>query len=245
MQRFHIRRPSGGMAVAFVALLAALSGTAVALPGKNTVNSGDIKNGQVKSADIKNNSVVGKDIKNNSVRGKDIRSNTVRGSDISESSLGTVPTANTASNAQSLGGTSADAIKGAISKTLPFSFRLGDGASKTIVSYAGLVLNANCQIDDGANDDATLSVTTTANNASVESHSDFGDELADLDVADSPAVIQTAIAASGTAYLESGDEDAFAVAADQKGLVITQAIGFNLGGSTGTCSFMGSVGLIP
>jgi len=87
------------MTVAFVALLAALSGTAVALPGKNTVDSGDIKNRQVKSADIKNNSVLSKDIKNNSVRGKDIRSNTVKGSDVSESSLGKVPSAATADTA--------------------------------------------------------------------------------------------------------------------------------------------------
>ena len=38
------RRPTPAMAVAFVALLAALSGTAVALPGTNSVDSGDIKN---------------------------------------------------------------------------------------------------------------------------------------------------------------------------------------------------------
>jgi len=31
------------MAVAFLALLAALCGTAVALPGRNTVDSGDIR----------------------------------------------------------------------------------------------------------------------------------------------------------------------------------------------------------
>jgi hypothetical protein len=40
------------MAVAFVALLAALSGSATALQGKNTVDSGDIKNGQVKNKDL-------------------------------------------------------------------------------------------------------------------------------------------------------------------------------------------------
>ncbi len=44
MRDFLARRPSPAMAVAFVALLAALSGTAIALPGTNTVDSGDIKN---------------------------------------------------------------------------------------------------------------------------------------------------------------------------------------------------------
>ena len=92
------RRPSPAMAVAFVALLAALSGTAVALPDKNTVDSGDIKNGVVKSEDIKNGGVGSKDIKNggvttddlknNDVRSGDVRDNTLTGTDINESSLG-------------------------------------------------------------------------------------------------------------------------------------------------------------
>src|SRR5436190_16883498 len=46
------RRPSPAMVVAIVALFAALTGTAAALHGHNTVRSDDIKNGQVKSADI-------------------------------------------------------------------------------------------------------------------------------------------------------------------------------------------------
>jgi hypothetical protein len=45
------------MVVAIVALFAALTGTAAALHGHNTVRSDDIKNGQVKSADIRNGQV--------------------------------------------------------------------------------------------------------------------------------------------------------------------------------------------
>jgi hypothetical protein len=67
------RRPSPAMAVAFVALLAALSGTAVALPGKNTVDSGDIKKGAVKRADIANNAVNSARVANNSLRLGDFR----------------------------------------------------------------------------------------------------------------------------------------------------------------------------
>jgi hypothetical protein len=50
------------LVVAVVALFVALSGIAGALPGKNKVNSGDIKNNSVKSADVKNNSLTGNDI---------------------------------------------------------------------------------------------------------------------------------------------------------------------------------------
>ncbi len=43
----------GGLVVAVVALVAALSGSAIALPGSNRVDSGDIKNGVVGTKDMK------------------------------------------------------------------------------------------------------------------------------------------------------------------------------------------------
>jgi hypothetical protein len=70
MRRFA-RRPSPAMAVAFIALLAALSGTAVALPGKNTVDSGDIKKGAVKRSDLGKNAVTSLKVKNSSLLAED------------------------------------------------------------------------------------------------------------------------------------------------------------------------------
>jgi hypothetical protein len=100
MRRFLAsRRPSPAMAIAFVALLAALSGTAVALPGKNSVDSGDIKNKQVKGKDLANNAVTGKKIKNGSITGADVKDDSLTGADINESTLGQVPSANTANSA--------------------------------------------------------------------------------------------------------------------------------------------------
>jgi hypothetical protein len=72
----HVRRNVWGIAAMFVAL----TGTAVALPGKNTVDSGDIKNNQVRSKDVKNDNL--------------------SGADIAEQSLGVVPSAASAANAQ-------------------------------------------------------------------------------------------------------------------------------------------------
>jgi hypothetical protein len=72
MHRFS-RRPSPAMAVAFIALLAALSGTAVALPGQNTVDSGDIRKGAVKRSDIARNAVNSSKVANNSLRLGDFR----------------------------------------------------------------------------------------------------------------------------------------------------------------------------
>jgi len=57
MKKLTPRRPSPAMALAFVALLAALSGTAIALPGTNSVQSNDIKRNAVTSPKIKKNAV--------------------------------------------------------------------------------------------------------------------------------------------------------------------------------------------
>jgi hypothetical protein len=45
--------------IGLVALFVALGGTATALTGKNTVDSGDIKNNQVKSADVRDDTLSG------------------------------------------------------------------------------------------------------------------------------------------------------------------------------------------
>ncbi len=105
------RLPSPSMAVAFVALLAALGGTAVALPGGNSVKKDDIAAGAVNSSDLRNNSVTSTDIRNSTIRGRDVRNstitgadvaaNTVTGSDVNEGTLGTVPSATSANSASS------------------------------------------------------------------------------------------------------------------------------------------------
>ena len=61
------KRPSAALIVALVALVAALAGTAVALPGKNSVDKNDIKKNAVKSKAIKNGQVKAVDIADGSV----------------------------------------------------------------------------------------------------------------------------------------------------------------------------------
>jgi hypothetical protein len=94
--------PGPGVVVALVALVAALGGTAVALPGKNTVDSGDVKA--------------------NAIKASDIAAGAVGGSEVKEATLSMVPSArradtaaradrataaDTAANAHALGGKSA------------------------------------------------------------------------------------------------------------------------------------------
>ena len=71
-------RPSPATVIACLALFFAVAGgSAMALQGRNSVDSGDIKKGAVKTSDIANNAVTTKKIKNNHVRAADIQNNAV------------------------------------------------------------------------------------------------------------------------------------------------------------------------
>jgi hypothetical protein len=101
MRKLLAARPSPAMAVAFIALLAALSGTAIALPGTSSVDSGDVKNNSIRSKDVRNNNLRGKDVRNSSLGGADVKNDSLTGLDINESTLGQVPSANSANTANS------------------------------------------------------------------------------------------------------------------------------------------------
>ncbi len=73
--------------IAYVALFFALTGTAMALPGTNTVFSDDIVNGDVKSADIADGKVNSIDIHDNQVRSPDIFADAVDSSEITASAI--------------------------------------------------------------------------------------------------------------------------------------------------------------
>ena len=77
------RRPSPTTVIACLALFFAVAGgSAIALQGRNTVDSGDIKKGAVKTSDIANNAVTTKKIKANAVRTGDIQNGQVRPADL-------------------------------------------------------------------------------------------------------------------------------------------------------------------
>jgi hypothetical protein len=182
MRRLISRRPSPAMAVAFVALLAALTGTAVALPGTNTVNSGDIVNNTIRSKDIRNGTVRGKDVRNNSLTGRDITGirggdvsdgsltgadiadNSITGADVNENTLGQVPTANaanvagsanTANSATTAG--NANTVGGVSVKRLFFK-GVGPIGPTTLYSANGLTIAATCSDTGLTNVTATSSV---------------------------------------------------------------------------------------
>jgi hypothetical protein len=91
------RGPSPALVVSVIALVAALTGTAGALPGRNTVDGNDvkrnaikskaIKNGQVKRADIAGGAVAGAQIADGAVAGAEIADDAVAGAQIADGAV--------------------------------------------------------------------------------------------------------------------------------------------------------------
>ncbi len=103
MKQLRGMRPSPALVVAMIALVAAMSGAAAALPGKSSVNSGDIKDGAVKATDIKDDAVRSKHIKGKSVKGSDVEDDALKGKQILEDKLEAVPEAKTVQTVELFG----------------------------------------------------------------------------------------------------------------------------------------------
>jgi hypothetical protein len=70
-----------------VAIFIVLGGTAVALPGKNRIDSGDIKQGQVRTLDLHRSAVTKSKLRRNAVDGTRVRRDSLTGEDVDESTL--------------------------------------------------------------------------------------------------------------------------------------------------------------
>lgn len=99
MSRISKLRPSPAVIVAVVALVFAVSGVAVALPGKNSVASKDIKKNAVTAAKIKNGAVTEPKLGDGAVGTSKIGNDAVTGAKVNEGTLGKVPSATTADTA--------------------------------------------------------------------------------------------------------------------------------------------------
>jgi hypothetical protein len=133
------------LVVSLVALFAALSGAAVALPGTETVNSGDIKNENVKSIDLKDGAAVASsDVIDESLTGADVQDETLTGADVQNETLGSQDVADASLQ-------SADIANDSVGQAdlAPNSVRaqeLGDGIhnhQNTVTVPGGTAQNAN------------------------------------------------------------------------------------------------------
>jgi hypothetical protein len=82
-------RKNPALVVALVALVAAMGGSAAALPGSGSIDRNDVKKNAIRSKAIKNGQVKGVDIAQGAVRGDQLADGTVDGSDIADGGVGT------------------------------------------------------------------------------------------------------------------------------------------------------------
>lgn len=80
-------RPSPALVVAMTALVIALSGAALALPGKNSVTKNDIKNGAVTTKKIAKGAVGSTQIKGKSIKGNRIKDGGIKDKQIAEKTI--------------------------------------------------------------------------------------------------------------------------------------------------------------
>ena len=90
------RRPSPALVISLVALFVSLGGVSYGV-ATGFIDSREIKNNTVRSKDVRNNNLTGKDIKN--LTGGDVLNDRLTGADVNEGTLGEVPRATGATNA--------------------------------------------------------------------------------------------------------------------------------------------------
>jgi hypothetical protein len=198
------RRPSPALVISILALALAIGGgSAIALQGRNTVDSGDVKPNAIKSPDIARNAVKTSEIAQNAVRSGDVRADTLQGVDVRANSL-----------------TGEDIDEDAVGPTSGdqrFSFSLAFGQNQQIAQYGPLSLLAECiqnTTDNAGNanrDVARVTIATTENGAVFRSNQDdkAGTAAADFLNTDTPPgdrVVLEASAATGTGLLDENDE---------------------------------------
>jgi hypothetical protein len=141
----RIREHISSSIVGFVALFFALSGAAYALPGVNTVDSGDIIDSTVVSRDIRDNIVRSRDLADGSAQGVDVRDNSLTGADIDESTLAAVP------NANALGGVGASGYQRRCLAGSVAGWALIDGDNASITAaYGSIGVSASFNCPSGA-----------------------------------------------------------------------------------------------
>jgi len=148
MSKIWGRRPSPSLVISLLALFVALGGSAYAA---SKIGSKDIKKNAITAAKIKKNAVTTAKIKNNAVTGAKVK----------ESSLGPVPSADsasTAASAQNFSRFSATGLK-----------KLSIGQTTTLLTIGPFTLTAKCADKGGGLISAKAYLTTTQVGSSMYS----------------------------------------------------------------------------
>lgn len=166
MSRPGQRHPSPALIVAMIALVAALSGSAIALPGRGSVGKNDLGRGVVTERAIARDAVTGKAVDKNGLTG----------SDVNESTFGRVPSASAAAHAT----TTDELDTGAL-------HRVAIGQTVTIMSRGPFTLRLSCQDTDADADPEPALIAGSSENGSAWGYAGAAVDL-DLDTGESVPV---------------------------------------------------------
>jgi hypothetical protein len=168
---------------------------------------------------LKANAVTTGKIKKNAVTTAKIKNNAVNGAKVNEATLGTVPSATTASN---------------LAGQTPFFIRLGFGGTQTIASNGSVSLIAVCDQKEGL-DRARILMATTQNGAVAEGDDSFdgeGGDFLNTTTLEEDRVFVSNTATSGVTDVESDIDFGFVIGPDGKMLTSNSegiALGLNYG----------------
>ena len=176
------RRPSPATLLSVIALVAAMSGTAVALPGSGTVDGNDIKRGAVKTQALHHRAVTTQKINRQAVRGGKLARNAVKAGKIRDGAVKTQKLLDGAVTAPKIANNAIDDAKIADRALIPLrKVTAATGANADAARAAAtptelfkkgpLSLYAKCYTDTTADDTyaAVFAATTAAGSVLLSS----------------------------------------------------------------------------
>ena len=176
-------RPSPALVVALAALVAAMSGAAIALPGKNTVKKNDIANGAVTGKKIADGAVKSKQIKGKSIRGNRLKDKAIKAKQIADGAVGSLQVADNGLNSADI----ADyehAQTGIVPATNGADAEAARAAApaQQLFKKGQLTVYGKCYRDEAADEVfADVYISTTANGAILDGENDLSGDPDFLD----------------------------------------------------------------
>jgi hypothetical protein len=141
MREFGRRRPSAALVISIIALVVAASGTAVA--ASHLVNGDSL-------------------IRKHSLSGDRLRNDTITGKQLNMGTLGQVPSAKNAANADMLGGHPASAFQLASGDVRSGLITASGGQTVKLASFGPFTVSLQCNDDGNGTFDSAIMVTSTA-----------------------------------------------------------------------------------
>ena len=172
-------RPTPALIVAMIALVAAMSGAAVALPGKDDVTSNDIADNAVKSKHIVKNAVRSQEVQGKSLKGNDLKDGAINTKQIKDDAIGSAQVEEDGLNDtdiadyEVLGDTAGNLVELTATEGATAAAARAAAPATELFTRGQLTITAKCFHDTGADETyAEMYVGTSADGAIFDGSSD-------------------------------------------------------------------------